>query len=46
MSDRARQAPSAFDELLAPIPSELRQRFERDVHAVLESLMAPSADAG
>ncbi len=40
-----RQAAAAFDELLAPLPSELRQRFERDVHEVLEALTSRSAVA-
>jgi MarR family transcriptional regulator, organic hydroperoxide resistance regulator len=40
-----RQAAVAFDELLAPLPTELRQRFERDVHEVLEVLTAPAAIA-
>jgi DNA-binding MarR family transcriptional regulator len=40
-----RQAAAAFDELLAPLPTELRQRFERDLHEVLEALTPPPATA-
>lgn len=35
-----RRATTAFDELLAGLPPELRQRFENDVREVLEALSA------
>jgi DNA-binding MarR family transcriptional regulator len=38
-----RQATAAFDELLAPLPSELRERFEHDVHEVLAALAPDEA---
>jgi DNA-binding MarR family transcriptional regulator len=32
------QASAAFDELLEPLPSELRERFERDVLEILATI--------
>ena len=40
-----RKAAASFDELLAPLPPELRERFERDALDVLAALAAHEAAA-
>ena len=40
-----RRATAAFDDILAPLPTELRERLERDVLEVL-AVLAPHETAG
>ncbi len=46
VEDIQRRAAAAFDELLEPLPRELRQRFEADVVDVLATLASHDAAPG